>query len=312
LDDLDIKIFRALIAESALAPSHVQVMSSLRGIARNLGSDDMTIRNRYAKLQEVGCMSVWKLVVNPTFFGYKAINVRVEVQPESAKADMMRKLRLIHGVVSLVDYMGATMRILLLYGSEEARSQAIELISRITNAEKVTLIQWALPRSETKRLRETDVAIIRALAADARKSHVAVAKELGLSRRTVKNRIEKLRGEKMIFAVPELDMGDIRGLVPAELSYSYASNDVKDSVDRAMLSHFYATYLWGRSDSEHAFLALGMPSIAEAQRSLNWAREEQGVASVRLDIALRCVNLPDKMRELLSSGRAEHPAIRNQ
>jgi hypothetical protein len=43
MDDLDVKILRALISESAVSPSNPQLRSSLRGIAARLGTDDATV-----------------------------------------------------------------------------------------------------------------------------------------------------------------------------------------------------------------------------------------------------------------------------
>jgi DNA-binding Lrp family transcriptional regulator len=306
LDELDVKLFRALVSESLIAPSNVQVMSSLREIARKLGSDDMTVRNRFKKLQEAGCMSVWNLIVNPTFFGYKGVGIRIEAQPESAKADMMRKLRLIHGVVSLVNYLGAPMRIMLLYDTDESRSRSIELISRITNAEKVTLFKFGVPRSETKRLTDTDVSIIHALATDARKPSTTVAKELGLSSRTVRKRVEKLRRDKTLFTLPELKVGNITGLIPADLSYSYTNSTVKDSVDRAMLSHFDPFYLWGGlSDPENGYLVLSLPNMGAVHSSFDWAKEQTGISSAHLDIPIECISFPEKFGEFLGSRTPE-------
>ena len=221
MDELDVKILRSLISESVIAPSNIQLTSSLREIARKLNSDDMTIWKRFRKLQDAGYMSVWRLVVNPTMFGYMALDVRVEVQPESAKAEMIRKLGLVHGVIRIAEFYGPGLQILLLYNSEESRSRTIELISRITNTEKMRQFRHSLPMSLTKRLTETDMAIIHALTMDARKPYVTVAKELGFSSRTVKSRIDKLRSERTLFAVPELKMGDIPGLIPVVIYYSY-------------------------------------------------------------------------------------------
>ena len=302
MDELDVKILRSLISESVIAPSNIQLTSSLREIARKLNSDDMTIWKRFKKLQDAGFMSVWRLVVNPTMFGYMALDVRVEVQPESAKAEMIRKLGLVHGVIRIAEFYGPGLQILLLYNSEESRSRTIELISRITNTEKMKQFRQALPMSQTKRLTETDMAIIHALTMDARKSYVTVAKELGLSSRTVKSRIDKLRSERTLFAVPELKMGDIPGLIPVVIYYSYTAGEVKDSVDRAMVSHFDASYLWGMfSVPDQAYIVLSLSSMVEVQRSLNWTMEQPGVAMAQLDILVAVTGFPEKLGELMPS-----------
>ena len=212
LDDLDVKILRALIAESGIAQSTALVRFSLRRIARTLKADDMTVANHYKKLQEMGAMSAWTLIVNPDFFGYKILDLTVDVQPESAKAEVVKKLKLVHEVMGLVNFYGPSLKLLVVYNSDESRSRTVELVSRIANAERMTRSRMALPRSETQRLPDTDVAIVKALANDARVSPAAVAKKIGVSARTVRNRVDRLTSENTIFTLPTLNIGGLPGL----------------------------------------------------------------------------------------------------
>jgi DNA-binding Lrp family transcriptional regulator len=312
MDELDVKILRALISESAVAQSNSIVRLSLRKIASRLGADDMTVSNRFRRLQESGCMSRWQVLVNPSFFGYKILDVVVQVSPESGKADMMRKVRLIHGVFAIQNFHGKALKILLLYDSEEARSRAVELISRITNAESIAISRMALPRSETIRLSETDVTIIRALFGDARKSSASLAKELGLSSRTVRNRVKRLRRENTVFALPNLNLEGIAGSIPVYLSYTYANEGTKGSADRAVLSHFDANYLWGGfSDRNHAFVVLSFSTMSEMKNALDWVREQPGIAAAEVDLMTDLTYVPQTFRELLGSKRLQAASLAN-
>lgn len=300
LDELDVKILRALISESAIAQSNVLVKFSLRRIAKRLGADDMTVSNRFRKLKESGAMSRWQLIVNPSFFGYKILDVMVDVQPESAKADMVKKLMLVHEIVGLINFYGKALKLLVMYNADESRSRTVELISRITNAESMAQSHMALPRSDTQRLTDTDIAIIRALANDARKSSAIVAKELGVSTRTVRNRVDRLRRENTIFNLPTLNIGGMAGLIPTYLSYAYANNEAKSSVDREMVSHFDGTYLWGGfADPGTGFIMLSAPTMVAVQKTLEWAQSQAGIASARVDIATDTFIFPEKLSEFL-------------
>ena len=300
------KILRALISESAIAQSNSMVMLSLRKIASRLEADDMTVANRFRRLQEGGCMSRWQLMINPSFFGYQILDVVVRAQPESAKVDMIRKIRLIHGVFAIQNFQGNALKVLMLYDTEESRSRAIELISRITNGEKVTTSRMGLPRSETRRLTETDIAIIKALSGDARKSSVAIAKELGLSSRTVRNRVKRLRRENTLFALPNLNLDGIPGSIPIYLSFTYSNQEAKSSVDRLMISHFDSNYLWGGfSDKEHGFVVLNASKMADVREFLQWARDQPGLAAAEVDMLTELVYLPQTFKELLGAKRLE-------
>jgi DNA-binding Lrp family transcriptional regulator len=300
MDDLDVKILRSLISESAVSPSNPQLRSSLRAIAARLGTDDATVSYRYRKLQQAGYMSVWQLVVNPNFFGCKMVRLMVDVQPEAAKGDMIRKLKLIQGVIVLLNFHGRALGLMTMYNSDESRRRTVELISRITNPENLTQTHMILPRSETNRLTETDVAIIRLLSKDARKSPMHVAKELGLSTKTVRKRVDKLRRESTIFPLPDLNIGSIPGLIPVLLSYSYSNRGAKGSVDREIRSHFESSYFWGPwGDSESGYIMLRAPAATDIQRFLDWAKSLRGISTARVDIPTEQLSFPEKLSELL-------------
>lgn len=300
MDELDVKILRAMMSERAVAPTTAQLSSSLRSIASRLGVDDMTLNYRYKRLQESGAMSGWQLLVNPTFFGCRLLDVTLDVQPESAKSDMVRKLKLVREVTGIFDFYGKALKLMVMYNSEHSRSRTIELISRISNAEMIAQSRLPLPQCRTERLTETDVAIIRALLHDARRSLALVAGQLGLSARTVRNRLGRLRMENTVFAWPILNVGRLPGLIPMYLSYSYARHETKGTVDRAMLSHFEASYFSVQfSDPTSGYIFLGASTVTGVQENLEWAKSLPGVASARVDILTRTSMFPEKLTELL-------------
>jgi DNA-binding Lrp family transcriptional regulator len=311
MDELDVKILRALISEREVAPSNPKVKSSLRALAARLGADDMTVNYRYKKLQESGVMSVWSLLLNPTFFGYRVMEVMVDVQPESGKPDMIRKLKLVNEITGIVDFYGKGLVLFMIYNGDESQSRTIELISRITNAERIVRSRMPLPRSGTKRLTETDLAVVRSLSKDARKSATIIAKEQRLSAKTVRIRIDRLRKENTIFPFPILNIENVPGLIPVYLSYVYTNGEAKASVDRKVLTHFDSSYLTGSfPDPEMGAVVLGASSMADVPKFLEWAKSQDGIASVRVDIATATYMFPEKIIELAEL-RNKEQAVQN-
>ena len=257
-------------------------------------------------------MSRWQLLVNPSYFGYGILDIVVRVLPESGKADMIRKIKLIHGVFAIQNFHGNALKILLLFDSDAAHSRAVELISRITNAESITTSRMALPRSETKRLTKTDVAIVKALSGDARKPSASLAKELGLSSRTVRNRVRRLRSENTLFALPNLNLEGIAGSIAAYLSYTYTKESTKGAADRSVLFRFDSNYLWGGfSDKGHGFVVLSFSMLKDVQKALEWAREQPGIAGAEVDLMTDLYYVPQTFKELLGSKRLEAANITN-
>jgi len=204
----------------------------------------------------------------------------------------------------MIDFYGKALKLVITYNGEESRSRSIELISRITNAERMTQVRWTLPRCRTDRMSETDVAIIRTLSNDARRSFVQVSKELGLSTRTVRNRVGRLRMENTVFALASLDAGSISGHIPVYLSYTYAQSGAKGIVDRAMISHFEASYLAVLfTDPDGGWVSVSASTMADVQSQLEWAKSQPGVASARVDLLTRTMMFPEKLVELLGARR---------
>ncbi len=309
MDALDVKILRALLSERSVAPSRHQVSSSLRSIASRLGADDVTVAYRYKKLRESGALSGWRLAVNPTFLGCRLLDVTGDVEPESAKPDMIRRLSLMDEVAGIQDFYGTGLRASVAYGSEDVRSRVLESISQVTNAEVLTQVPLDLPPSQTERLTGTDVAIIRALSQDVRTSLDGIARQLGLSARTVRSRVEKLRRENTIHAVPTLNWGAIPGLLAVRLEYSYSDGEAKPSVDGALLSRFEACYLSAMlSDPHRGSLWLSAATMADVQRCLEWATSQPGVAGARTDILVSTWMFPDKLIGRLRAGNGRPSA----
>jgi len=308
MDELDVKILRSLISERAVSPSNANVKLSLRGIAARIGADDMTVRYRYNRLQESNCLSIWSLLVNPSYFGYGVAEVMVDVQPESAKPDTIRKLKLIHEITGLVNCYGRAIQLFVIYNGEDSRARTIELISRITNAEKISLSRMPMPPSLTKNLTETDVAIVRALSKDARKSTVLIAKELGLSSKTVRKRVDKLRRDNTILPLPILNIASIPGIIPIYLTYAYTKREVNTSVDREVISQFDKNYIMGSfSDREAGNIVSGALTMAEVPTILEWAKSQHGIATARVDIATETFMFPEKLIELLEVRKQVEP-----
>lgn len=166
-----------------------------------------------------------------------------------------------------------------------------------------------IPKSDTTHLTESDLSILSLLSNDAHKSPSLVARESGLSSRTVKNRIEKLRRENTLFTLPDLRFEDIPGFLGAYLTYSYANSTVKSNVNRSLLEHFDSNCLWGGfGDPENGFLVLSAYTISDIQKFLQWTKQISGVAGARIDIPIETRSFAEKLQEFLSTAN-EQPNV---
>lgn len=298
MDELDVRIFRALTANHAKPSYFLPLKTSLRDVARRLQVDDVTVRNRYKRLQENGILS-WKVLPNPSLFGYRMVNLFVDTPPRSSKEDMIRKLKLVHGVVGIFDSNGDSLGLNLLFDTDESLSMTIELISRITNAENIIQTRVAFPAAQIGRLTETDWAIVRSLEQNPSKSYVQIASELSLSPRTVKNRLLRLELNRALIIGPTLSLASIGGMIGLILLYSYSKRELKVEVDDATLSRFDGNYLWANlTDLDRAYLMIVAPTMASVKSYLKWMKERPGVASARAEFVVEDIHFWNKAIEI--------------
>ena len=254
----------------------------------------MTVRNRFKRFQQEGFVSGWILLPNPILFGYRMTVVMVDASP-GPKEDMLNELKLVQGVVAILDFQGDSIGLVLLYESEQTLSRTVELISRITRAENISRIHVKFPAPQLSRLTDNDWAIIRNLEKDALKPYLQVAEELGVTPRTVKNRLQRLERQNALVLHPTLDIASVDRMVCLVLFYSYTNQEVKNAVDQAMLSHFDESYLWATlTDPERAYLVLVCPTQAFVKQHLKWTKGLPGVASARAQIVVESINLWEK------------------
>jgi DNA-binding Lrp family transcriptional regulator len=272
----------------------------------------VTVRNRFKRFQEKGFLSGWKVFPNPNLLGYRMMNILVDTAPKS-KENMIMKLKLVHGIFVILDYHGDSLGIVLFYESDQSLSRTIKLISRITNAENITQFRSFFRSEQTNRLTDTDWAIMRNMEADALKSYVQIAKELGFTARTVKNRLQRLESQHALVVPPVLDIAAIDRMIGLVLYYSYMRQEMKNVVDQAILSHFDGSYLWARlTDPERAYLILVAPTTASVKTYLEWTKQQAGVASARAEIVAESINLWEKVSQLFQRQTVLFQSSRHQ
>jgi DNA-binding Lrp family transcriptional regulator len=299
LDELDVRIVRSLLRSDLSAPFSLVHRPSLREVARALRVDEVTVRNRYKRLQVRGFLSGWKLLPNPLLFGYRMMNILVDTRPKTSKAEMITKLRHVDGVFHLIDYHGNSLGVNTFYDSDQSLSRTLQLISKITNAVDLIQIHWNTPPIDTHNLTETDWAIIHNMENDALKPHVQVAKELRLTERTVRNRLKRLEEMHLLIVLPTFDISSIDRMIGMALIYVYASRDVKTVVDQAILSHFDGIYLWARlTDQDRGYIILVAASMSSLSPFLEWTEKLPGVASARIEIFLQTIELYEEAGKL--------------
>jgi hypothetical protein len=166
---------------------------------------------------------------------------------------------------------------------EESLKKQVELISRISNAENMFTGRVPFPKCEIS-LSKTDWELVRRIQRDPRKSYKVISKELSVSSKTVKRRIERMIEGKALYSQRTTNLVAFEGAILADLHVIYDSHESRGEVSRKIISHLddYLYYAGLHDGSSRFFLIVS--NVLKMQEIVKWVKEQQGVSSARIDI----------------------------
>ena len=170
LDDLDVKIIKELASPSS---PQWNVRQTYSNIAKRLGVDEETVRRRLKRAEERGAVPGWRMMENPHQIGCECASLDLEVKDEEGKDRAIAEIKLIDGVIKILDFRGKGLQVTLYHQNANVLSRRVELICSICGFSKPTVWELNFPHSHI-RMSRTDWRIIDAMLDDARKSLEAV------------------------------------------------------------------------------------------------------------------------------------------
>ncbi|MDG6925004.1 MAG: AsnC family transcriptional regulator [Nitrososphaerota archaeon] len=296
LDELDVRIIRELthsnhegIAWGELSPSYAM-------IAKKLACSRATIRERVERMLESGFLRTFPVQVNPSLLGLMMGAMSVDVPPAAVKEEIVRRLSLVEGMLVIATHVGSLIGLVFYYESESDLQKKGELIASLCDATSLRWTPMPYPRA-TVELSRRDWQIVSALQRAWPRPPEAIARELGVSTRTLRRRTKRMVEGMAISTVVSADLGAMRGGVVANLEVNHDAGTpraVTDAALQADLEH-YTIYagLW----AEYSMLTLVLPSITEGLKVLGKVRRVKGVSSARLDLLEDRVEFYSTLRE---------------
>ena len=316
MDTLDVKILRELLQSQATSPVNPDFRRSSRSIARKLGVAEDTVRNRVRMFRETHFLEDWHISLNPNLFVAYEFLVFFDV-PLAAKHDLIEQISLMPGAFLVSDLVGTELGVVLRCDSERELDKQLALIRKLAKVENLYSARIPYPECRII-LSRTDWAILKALRESPRKSQSAVAKEVGLSTRTVKRRLQRMIQERAVFAIGLLRPRALRGSVMAALLVIYPL-DRKVNIDRKVNAEL-DRYIWHIThtlprhpgDGCPCIYNLMLPNVSEANEILSWAEHLPGVQSARIDFYEDMIFVFDSLDESLTKKLGPTPFAREQ
>jgi DNA-binding Lrp family transcriptional regulator len=271
------KAYSTLMRELWGSPGQWNVKKSYAEVARELGVDEETVRNRIKHLRESGFLLGWRVFPNPALLGRRSTFLFLELNDPGSKDKTISQLRGMDGVVTIASLYGKGL--LLTVFDDEDRDSSRRIAERGVAEEALT--GMAL-RTSNFRMTVTDWQIVRLLLKDAERDVREVASELGVSARTVTRRLNEMMAASAIFVTPSVDLRKASG-VPYQLMVQ-SEEGAKSEVDRLVASKIDNVVFRAAYSTNGLIFGFTGANVAEGSKILQWVKRQEGVSSARMNI----------------------------
>jgi DNA-binding Lrp family transcriptional regulator len=196
---------------------------------------------------------------------------------------LIEKLRLLPGVVAIVEHVGNSMYVISSCRDIADEERQISLIQKLAGAKSSHFIRAQFPNCKL-RLSSTDGEIIRVLAEDPRKKLTEVAQGVGVSSKTVKRRMDRLIEGKAMFVVPSMDPSMLEGALLVDLLVEYSNQKNLSKMNQRILPVLGDYLIRATGDPGGCLFNLIITRVSSIREVLSQVRSMAGVASARIDI----------------------------
>ncbi|MDG6904316.1 MAG: winged helix-turn-helix transcriptional regulator [Nitrososphaerota archaeon] len=273
------KAYTDLMRELWGSPARWNTKKTYSDIARKLGVDEDTVRNRLRHLKESGFLTGWRVVPNPSLFQSESSLLLLQFPNQELKECAIPQVTSMDGVIIVANIYGNSLMVTLFDDQEKIRSQKV---SKAVGKGKVFSISGMHFPKTPFRMTVTDWQIIKLMLHDAEKNIQEVAEEIAISSRTVKRRLDQMMEASAIFIMPMINQSKSGG-VAYHLMVEAARPDsidlkalVTSKVDNLVFSGHY-----GESGMIFGFYS---NNVAQGAEILNWIKAQRGVRAARMRI----------------------------
>jgi DNA-binding Lrp family transcriptional regulator len=286
------------------------VTEPFSSIARKLGVDEETVRRRLRQARQGGILAGFELIPNPHLLGLEAAQIDVDVAREAAKDGVISQLKLVDGVILIVNFHGKGLRAMVYYGSEDELSRKTQLISSICGSKDE--VQWKDPFPPCSlRMRDTDWRIFRTLRREARKSPREVAKELRISDRTVRRRLNSMKEGNAFFIIP-VPRFDKLASVLCNFRVQCTDQQQKRIVDERVEAKVERIVFSKTTAREFSVFSVLCNNLTEADKIKRRIEEVEGVRDVKSAFSKELILVDDWLYEIIDSRlRRQHDEVSN-
>lgn len=284
VDALDMRILREILSDER---DYFRAdRAVLDDVARRIGIHRNTVSERVGRMETNGFVLPLTLEVEPGAVGLIAVVAALDVPLERRNVTVRAALLQLEGVWGILTYLDAW--VLLVHAPDEDTIE--RRISQACEAAGATLMEVEAnsrrdyPDVAPVDLSPLDVRIIATLMRDARAPFRAVAKELGVTSRTVERRYGRLQREGVVMVAPTGGAG-VSGLTIADLRVSLPEDRAERGRAVTAIERLVPNF-WFRSIRPRGLVHFGLfaPSASDLEEQAAQVRTIPQVSRVALRI----------------------------
>ena len=282
------KAYSSVMRELWGSPIQWNTKKSYLEVARKLGIDEETVRNRVKRLKESGFLLGWRLVPNPTLLARVSTSILLGFDDQASKERAISRLTEVEGVINIVSIYEKGLTLALF--DDDKRSASKQVVTVGMSEDPLTTPSPGLAPSRF-RMTQLDWEIARLLLRDADKTMTEVAKQVRVSARTVKRRLNQMMKESAVFIMPIVDLRKAEGI-----SYQLLvqSEEGKSSEVNKLVATRIDNLVFRASDSKGGLIfGFTGANVAEGIEVLNWVKQQPSVKSAKVNIVERIVHVYD-------------------
>lgn len=293
----------AIMREMSTSPSHWNVRRSYSDVAKKLGIDEETVRNRIRSLKESGFLLGWRLIINARVFGKMSSIVVLELKSEKHNV-AIGEVSKIDGIVLIQSFYGKSLQLVVFSDNERQLREQIKAITSVSHGKILTHWNVKLPRC-THEPKQMDWLILGSLLKDADKRIPEIADGLRVSAKTVKRRINLMVNSSAFFIQPVLDLNKVAGALPCQLLF-ISSERKKSAIDNFIMSSFERIVFCLTDSPTHSIFNIICSNLAEAKSIEQRVRNQVGVSLARIEIIEGLTYVYDWMAKEITTRASGH------
>lgn len=217
MDSLDALILRELGMEPFFAWPRRHAGFRLSDVARRLGRNLEFVKDRVGRMDAQGVIRGYRLFPNLRHLGLR-FTVHRWPAPFVPDEDRLSRLGAVDGVVTVIWSLDSSLCIEFASADAAERARRLELIASLLDLPGQPSLLYERPFPPVpRRLTSLDWRIVRALEPDARRLPADVAKEVGVTAKTVRARFDAMWREGSVDRYVEVDFGRLSGIIPFQL-----------------------------------------------------------------------------------------------